>query len=98
MSANLRYILGSLLALALFCGAAFWFVIDAAEYDREHPVVCLKEGTVKEILGIEKAYATLKLESEEIVKYKIVHVAHKSTAYNSPIKPKDVICLSYGRK
>lgn len=97
MSANLRYILGSLLALGLFCGAAFWFVIDAAEYDKEHPIVCLKEGTIKEILGIEEAYATIKLENEEIVKYKIFH-REGGRSYNISLKTKDIICLNYGKK
>lgn len=97
MSANVKYIVGGILFILIFSIGSFFAIKEAANYDKEHPIVCDKKGTIKEILAIEKNYATIKLENEEIVKYKIVELYNRSAVYND-IKPQDTICLSYSRK
>lgn len=72
--------------------------IYALNYEREHPITCDKEGTVKELISIEGQYANLKLQDDTMVKYQISRSVKNGQAYGAGIKPNDVVCLARSRK
>lgn len=78
--------------------ALFTISYFTMNYEKEHPITCDSQGTVKELISIEGHYANLKLQDDTTVKYQISRSTKSGSSYGPGIKPNDVICLAYSRK
>lgn len=108
MSKNSKYIMvGSILICLVFFSCFAWIFNEEYQYDKEHPIVCGEQGVIKEVVSIDGAYATLKLQNEEVIQYQISHSQmvknsftkqYSSRQVYSSVKPGDTLCLKYVRK